>query len=134
MASYSEKLKDPRWQQKRLKVLERDNWRCKLCGDKKTTLNVHHIFYLPKTEPWNVPLGCLITVCENCHINTPTDENGDKPVDVIFEQIDVFLYMFWSCGYSPIDLISLAIQLKEIPKNHTLGEFVLNCHFLKKSL
>ena len=31
---YSEKLKDPRWQKKRLEILERDNFRCQYCGDK----------------------------------------------------------------------------------------------------
>lgn len=64
---YSDKLKDPRWQQKRLKIFERDGWKCMGCGEKDITLNVHHIFYLPKTDPWNVPDGLLITLCETCH-------------------------------------------------------------------
>jgi len=42
---YSEKLKDPRWQKKRLKVLERDNWECKQCGEKEETLHIHHLLY-----------------------------------------------------------------------------------------
>jgi hypothetical protein len=64
---YLEKLKDPRWQKKRLEVLERDNWTCRACGDDKTTLNIHHSFYLPKKEPWEIPNGLLITLCEDCH-------------------------------------------------------------------
>ena len=35
--TYKQKLKDPRWQKKRLKVLERDDWKCTRletdCGD-----------------------------------------------------------------------------------------------------
>lgn len=30
--SYAEKFKDPRWQKKRLKIMERDNWKCCECG------------------------------------------------------------------------------------------------------
>ena len=68
MASdYSEKLKDPRWQRKRLLILERDNWTCQICGDSESTLVVHHRKYLPNTDPWDYPNVLLITLCENCH-------------------------------------------------------------------
>lgn len=65
MASYSDKLKDPRWQKKRLEILERDNWTCQCCNDTKKTLNVHHMQY--KRMPWSVPNDKLITYCEDCH-------------------------------------------------------------------
>lgn len=62
---YSEKLKDPRWQKKRLKVFERDNFSCILCQDKETTLNVHHERYLK--NPWDANLSDLTTLCKYCH-------------------------------------------------------------------
>ena len=62
---YQKKLKDPRWQKKRLEIMERDEWKCRFCGDKLTTLNVHHLKY--KDKPWNAPNEELITVCEDCH-------------------------------------------------------------------
>ena len=71
--TYLEKLKDPRWQKKRLEILDRDHWQCKACADKEKTLNVHHIFYLPNTEPWEIPSGLLITLCENCHKGGPCE-------------------------------------------------------------
>lgn len=64
-SAYAEKLKDPRWQRKRLSVMERDHWRCRICGDKDTTLNVHHLYY--EGEPWEVPDDALLTVCAPCH-------------------------------------------------------------------
>ena len=64
---YLEKLRDPRWQKKRLEILERDKWQCKSCGEKDKTLNVHHIFYFPHKEPWEIHNGFLITFCEDCH-------------------------------------------------------------------
>jgi len=66
--NYSEKLKDPRWQKKRLEILERDNFTCKLCGDTKTTLHVHHKKYFKDKDPWDINNKYLITLCEHCHI------------------------------------------------------------------
>jgi len=63
---YSEKIKDPRWQKKRLEILQRDDFRCKWCGDKESTLHVHHIAYL-KGNIWDTPDNLLITLCETCH-------------------------------------------------------------------
>lgn len=61
--TYSEKLKDPRWQKKRLEIMERDIWACRLCGDTETELHVHHENY--NGEPWES--DNLITLCKYCH-------------------------------------------------------------------
>jgi len=42
MMNYADKLKDPRWQKKRLKIMERANWECESCGDSEKTLHIHH--------------------------------------------------------------------------------------------
>lgn len=64
---YSEKLKDPRWQKKRLGILERDGWTCQRCFDSESPLAVHHLRYVPGWEPWDYPEHLLLTLCENCH-------------------------------------------------------------------
>lgn len=74
--SYSDLFKDPRWQKKRLKVFERDDWACQKCYNTESTLNVHHKYYKDKTEPWDYPLEALITLCENCHISEKEDRAG----------------------------------------------------------
>lgn len=65
--TYSEKLKDPRWQKKRLEILERDKFTCQECGDATKELNVHHRHYLPKADPWNYENEVLATLCRDCH-------------------------------------------------------------------
>lgn len=52
---YSERLKDPRWQKKRLEIFERDKWQCQFCEDKDSTLVVHHKDYVKGKEPWDYP-------------------------------------------------------------------------------
>lgn len=63
--TYSEQLRDPRWQKKRLEILSRDKWACTLCGDTETTLHVHHKKYTGNA--WDADNGLLITYCEPCH-------------------------------------------------------------------
>ena len=65
--NYKEKLLDPRWQKKRLEILQRDDFACKKCRDKTSTLHVHHRRYLQGCEPWDVPNNVLVTLCEDCH-------------------------------------------------------------------
>lgn len=72
--TYSEKLKDPRWQKKRLEVLQRDGFKCLDCGDGKKTLNVHHCAYVGR-DPWLVPDSVLMTLCHECHENRQEMEN-----------------------------------------------------------
>lgn len=64
---YSEKLRDPRWQKRRLEILQRDNFTCQKCGDGEETLAVHHFFYRKGIEPWDYPDSALLTLCESCH-------------------------------------------------------------------
>lgn len=63
---YAEKLKDPRWQKKRLEIMERAQWRCEVCyrGDK--TLHVHHDKY-GAGEPWEAQDSDLFCLCSTCH-------------------------------------------------------------------
>jgi len=63
--TYAEKLRDPRWQKKRLVILQRDRFSCRCCGDTKTTLNIHHLSYCG--DPWDSKDADLLTVCEHCH-------------------------------------------------------------------
>lgn len=65
--TYAEKLQDPRWQKKRLEILERDNWTCRDCGRSDVTLNVHHKAYLKGKSPWEYDGEYLQTLCKTCH-------------------------------------------------------------------
>lgn len=65
--TYSDLLKDPRWQRMRLEVLNRQDFTCEECGSKDRTLHVHHTYYTKNTKPWEYPASSLRVLCEQCH-------------------------------------------------------------------
>lgn len=67
LKTYSEKLRDPRWQKRKAEICQRDEWKCKLCGDNYETLHVHHKRYINGNEPWEYEDDDLITLCSTCH-------------------------------------------------------------------
>lgn len=78
---YQKKLNHRKWQIKRLKIFERDNFTCQLCEvekdhqdieDETEQLHCHHKYYLTNTDPWDYPDAALITYCANCHTNIET--------------------------------------------------------------
>jgi len=68
--TYFEKLKDPRWQRKRLEIMKRDGFCCRCCGEDSKTLNVHHKTYRKGAEPWEYEDENFTTLCEPCHLQT----------------------------------------------------------------
>lgn len=62
-------LKDPRWQKKRLEIMQRDNFTCQHCGNTDKSLQVHHLWYSPLKKPWEYDNSAFITLCEHCHEN-----------------------------------------------------------------
>lgn len=65
--TYAEKLKDPRWQRKRLEAMQAANFCCENCYDGDETLHVHHKQYFKGREPWEYEVGQLAVLCETCH-------------------------------------------------------------------
>lgn len=76
--SYSEKLKSPKWQKKRLEILQRDNFKCLCCNNDEKTLHIHHLEY-NNCEPWEYENASLITLCEDCHNNEEFLKNFTSP-------------------------------------------------------
>ncbi len=81
--SYLEKLRDPRWQKKRLKVFEKADWKCELCGSANKELQVHHKKYIKNCEPWEYEMKYLISLCKNCHekLSINKENNPDSNIE-----------------------------------------------------
>jgi hypothetical protein len=65
--TYTEQLKHPNWQRKRLEVMESAGWECENCGTKEVTLHVHHKIYIKGRMAWEYERDQLMALCEGCH-------------------------------------------------------------------
>lgn len=70
--TYSEQLKDPRWQRRRLEKMQQLDFKCEICGDNKEELNVHHARYRKDfmgrpLDPWEYSQEELQCLCHTCH-------------------------------------------------------------------
>jgi hypothetical protein len=74
-SAYQKKLDDPRWQKKRLEILERAEWKCELCGSDSEQLQIHHRYYVANRDPWNYPDWSLRCCCHSCHKNSQAFES-----------------------------------------------------------
>lgn len=101
--TYSEKLKDPRWQKRRLEIMQLDNFRCRGCETKERTLHVHHKYYIKGREPWEYEDDALITYCELCH---------ERVVSVDWKRA------FQDLNMSEFDLLDLAASIAYKLKKH----------------
>lgn len=97
MSNYSELLKDPRWQRKRLEIYQLDGWRCRKCCSKENTLNVHHLYYEKNRMPWEYDNSALVTLCERCH-SIVRNINWQRA--------------FLDINMTEFDLLDLALQIK----------------------
>jgi len=65
--TYREQLRSPKWQKMQSDIRQRDNYKCRFCGDSSSFLHVHHLYYTPKLKAWEYDKESLITLCEQCH-------------------------------------------------------------------
>ena len=65
--SYYEKLQHPLWQQRRLEIMNKWNFKCEQCDSDDIQLNVHHLYYVSGRDPWQYPDWALRCLCKDCH-------------------------------------------------------------------
>ena len=77
--TYKEHLANPKWQQKRLLIFERDKFACHYCGDTTTELHVHHTKYDLTKMAWEYPNYIYQTLCKDCHkaVTIHIEEHGN---------------------------------------------------------
>lgn len=115
-SSYGEKLRSPKWQKRRLEILNRDQFTCRLCGDKESQLHVHHLRYEKGADPWDYNNGSLVTVCENCHDELHQVNFGES-----------FLEAFIGGGID-IDGLYIALQSLDMTVNDGPDPLMLTTH------
>lgn len=65
--NYSDKLKNPIWQKKRLEILQLRGFKCELCSCETKELHVHHRFYIKGRNVWEYDNDVFQVLCCDCH-------------------------------------------------------------------
>lgn len=98
--AWVEQYKHPQWQRRRLEVMEGADFACQRCGDKESTLNVHHRHYIKGRKIWEYSDDELQCLCESCHENLHSIQDAMKEVMVNFDPGEVFnVLQGWLAGY-----------------------------------
>jgi len=117
--TYAEKLRDPRWQKKRLQVLQDAGFACSECGSVERTLHIHHPFYRKGVEPWDYADWDLICVCEDCHEDRASCERAlllsvkTWKRDSI-DSLSMAIFDALAIGYSPRAIAEAVVRRLEV--------------------
>jgi len=98
--SYQKQLQSGTWQERRLRIMERDKFKCVKCG-KKDYLEIHHIDYWDEHKAWEYPDDMLLTLCRPCH-----SEEKNRPKHEMH-----LLTAFNYAGFTAFDLLHLSVLL-----------------------
>ena len=107
--TYREQLADPRWQRRRLEVMERAGFKCESCGEvpEGESLHVHHRRYMKGCLAWEYSDEELCCLCNGCHLQM---DGIQKEHALLFSPIDLdwgtndtveeftvtFSYQYWT--------------------------------------
>jgi len=93
---YWQKLQDPRWQKKRLEIMNRAGFKCEKCDDDKATLHIHHGYYEKGFEPWDYANETLWCLCGSCHKETQEAMRNNQRQLAMFKPEDVCCWVaYW---------------------------------------
>lgn len=84
--AYVDDLRHPKWQRKRLEILQAADWKCSSCESEDRTLHVHHRRYIKTRKPWEYDDTDLISLCEECHRLFHAVDKGYKDLEVVRKQ------------------------------------------------
>jgi hypothetical protein len=73
--SYPEYLRSELWKYIRQKVLDRDNHKCRICGEQAS--EIHHVRYTYEVL-MGKRLKLMYSICRDCHKSIEFDETGKK--------------------------------------------------------
>jgi len=86
--------------------MERDQWKCRRCGDGENTLTVHHGYYSKGKKLWDYPNDTLFTLCKYCH-------------EEIQNELGFVHYLLaCECGLYPFNFINPNHHIKYCQVNH----------------
>jgi len=96
MSDFFENYKHPKWQKKRLEILERADFKCENCGESEEELSVHHGYYEKGKKPWEYNDFTFTCLCDPCHEQAEEHRKGAQRLAGHMSPFDVPMV----CGYA----------------------------------
>lgn len=130
--NYSEQLRHPSWQRKRLQMLEASGWACRMCGDKESTLHVHHKKYVKGRMAWEYPDEDLPVLCERCHKEEHLNIDILKRlIESVSQELPVYIGLI--AGFAEENGVDIEEELLEAAKNanratYSAGAAAFHCY------
>jgi hypothetical protein len=87
--TYAEQLAHPKWQKKRLEILNRDMFTCQSCEAKDITLHVHHKAYIKGKMAWEYDDEFYQSLCKDCHLSIESSRKKFAISFCDFNELDI---------------------------------------------
>jgi len=126
--SYSDKLKDPRWQKKRLEIMQLRGFKCEKCGSEDKELHVHHRCYINGREVWEYDNDIFQLLCHDCHQKEHDKKNKiqEVRVEVIPDKYKEIIELISEGEKNDSDYISDLVTIMTLLSHDKNDESVLN--------
>lgn len=119
--TYSEQLKHPKWQRRRLERLNAAQFMCESCGEAEKTLHVHHRRYIKGRMAWEYDDEELPVLCEDCHA---LEHDARSRLDALISRMDISDIMIMT-GYAEGLALRYSWGESTAPICADSGEFVI---------
>lgn len=131
MKDYKSQYMHPKWQKRRLEMLESAEYKCQSCEDTEKTLHVHHKRYIKGRDVWDYADSDLNVLCETCHqLEHSTRDNLNE----ILARLESYQTSDLTCllvGF--LNYIGIAGE-KETKDYMTMNESAVNAGYIAGSL
>lgn len=124
--NYSEQIKSPKWQKKRLDILNLRGFKCEECGNEEQQLHIHHRFYIKGRKAWEYDNDVFQVLCENCH-KSKHETKPTREIPKLYQEILTLLdeWQGVNCGVSEDIRYLLQLFLVGKPdRTHMLFEYL----------
>jgi len=84
--NYSDQINSPKWQKKRLDILNLHGFKCEKCGNEDKQLHVHHTRYIKGRKAWEYDNDIFEVLCCDCHEKEHKQVKEKQVVGVVSEK------------------------------------------------
>lgn len=131
MKDYKSQYMHPKWQKRRLEMLESAGYQCQSCEDTEKTLHVHHKRYIKGRDVWDYADDDLEVLCADCHKHEhwQKDELNKMVSSMDSDQVSNLI-----CLVAGMQSYSYEIEDEQLANWETLNKTAVDAGYIAGSL